>query len=134
LCFKTKKIKKIRINYFVVAGAIMLLVAGCKGKDKQVENDPKAVVTAFFQRMSEKDVDGAAKLATKESKGTLDIIKKAVDAAEKMGLKDSIGKDDPSDDFKNMVIGEAKINVCNTTVSVSNMAKDDGIKEFPLKK
>ncbi|MDZ4809838.1 MAG: hypothetical protein SGI96_16475 [Bacteroidota bacterium] len=112
----------------------MLLVAGCKGKDKQVENDPKAVVTAFFQRMSEKDVDGAAKLATKESKGTLDIIKKAVDAAEKMGLKDSIGKDDPSDDFKNMVIGEAKINVGNTTVSVSNMAKDDGIKEFPLKK
>ena len=126
--------KKLSINYFVVAGAIMPLVAGCKGKDKQEENDPKAVVTAFFQRMSEKDIDGAAKLATKESKGTLDMIKKAVGAAEKMGLKDSIGKDDPSDDFKNMVIGEAKINVGNATVSVINMAKDEDIKEFSLKK
>ncbi len=126
--------KKITANYFVIASAIMLLVAGCKGKDKQVENDPKAVVTAFFERISEKDMDGAAKLATKESKGTLEMMKKAVDAAEKMGMKDSIGKDDPAEDFKNMVIGEAKIDGDNATVSVSNKVKDDGVKEFPLKK
>ena len=126
--------KKITTKYFVIASAIMLLVAGCKGKDKQVENDPKAVVTAFFERMSKKDMDGAAKLATKESKGTIDMMKKALDAAEKMGMKDSVSKDDPAEDFKNMVIGEAKIDGDNATVSVSNKAKDDGVKEFPLKK
>jgi Domain of unknown function (DUF4878) len=126
--------KKLTTNYFVITGAIMLLVAGCKGKDKQVENDPKAVVIAFFEKMAKKDLDGAAKLATKESKGTIDMMKKAIDAAEKMGMKDSKEKDDPSEDFKNMVIGEAKIDGDNATVAVSNKAKDDGTKEFPLKK
>ena len=131
---KPKTMKKTTTNYFVIASAIMLLVAGCKGKDKQVANDPKAVVTAFFERMSKKDMDGAAKLATKESKGTLDLMKKAIDAAEKMGMKDSIGKEDPAEDFKNIEIGEAKIDGDNATVSITNKAKNDGVKDFPLKK
>jgi hypothetical protein len=126
--------KKLTTNYFFIASAIMLLIAGCKGKDKQVENDPKAVVIAFFEKMAKKDLDGAAKLATKDSKGTIDMMKKAIDAAEKMGMKDSKEKDDPSEDFKNMVIGEAKIDGDKATVSVTNKAKDDGVKEFPLKK
>jgi len=126
--------KKITNRYYVIAIAIKLLISSCKGKDKKVENDPKAVVTAFFEMMSKKDMDGAAKLATKESKGTLDMMKKAIDAAEKMGMKDSKEKDDPAEDFKNMVIGEAKIDGDNATVSVTNKAKDDGAKEFPLKK
>jgi hypothetical protein len=126
--------KKLTTIYFAFASAMLLLVAGCKGKDKQVENDPKVVVAAFFERMSKKDLDGAAKLATKESKGTLDMMKKAIDAAEKMGMKDTKSKDDPSEDFKNLIIGEVKIDGDNAIVAVTNKAKDDGVKNFPMKK
>lgn len=126
--------KKLTI-YFVFASTLLLMIAGCKGKDK-VANDPKAVVTAFFERMSKKDLEGAAKLATKDSKGTIDMMKKAMDAAEKMGeAKDSTAKEsDPSEDFKKMVIGEAKINGETATVSVTNTDKKNETNEFPLKK
>ena len=126
--------KKLTI-YFVFASTLLLMIAGCKGKDK-VANDPKAVVTAFFEKMSKKDLEGAAKLATKDSKGTMDMMKKAMDAAEKMeGAKDSTAKEsDPSEDFKNMVIGEAKIDGDNATVSVTNKAKNNETNDFPLKK
>ncbi len=127
--------KKIISNYFFIAGAIMLLISGCKGKDAQVADDPKAVVLAFFERMSKKDIDGAAKLATKDSKATLDMMKKAIDAAEKMGMdKDKSAKDDPSEDFKNIEIGEAKIDGDKATVSITNKVKNDGTKDFPLVK
>lgn len=126
--------KKI-INYLFITGVIFTLVPGCKGKEK-VENDPRSVVTAFFERMSKKDLDGAAKLATKDSKTTIDLMKKAMDAAEKMGMdKDSMIKnDDPTEEFKKMVIGEAKINGDNATVAVTNTVKDNKMNEFPLKK
>ena len=86
--------------------------------------------------MSKKDLDGAAKLATKDSKTTIDLMKKAMDAAEKMGMdKDSMIKnDDPTEEFKKMVIGEAKINGDNATVAVTNTVKDNKMNEFPLKK
>ena len=126
--------KKLTI-YFVFASTLLLMIAGCKGKDKTA-NDPKAVVTAFFERMSKKDLEGAARLATKDSKGTIDMMKKAMDAAEKMGsLKDSASKgSDPTEDFKKLVIGEAKINGDNATVSVTNPDKNNEMNEFPLKK
>jgi Domain of unknown function (DUF4878) len=130
---KNKKMKKLT-TYFVLISTVMILVTGCKGKDKAVENDPKAVVTAFFERMSKKDLDGAAKLATKESKATIDMMKKAIDAAEKMGVKDTSSKDDPSGEFKKMEIGEVKIDGDNATVAVTNHAKGDKVSEFPLKK
>lgn len=121
--------------FSMLAGIILVLAAGCKGKEKVV-NDPKAVVTAFFERMSKKDLDGAAALATKDSKTVIDLMKKAMDAAEKMGMdKDSAAKkDDPSEEFKQMVIGEAKIDGDNATVSVTNKVKDNKVVEFPLKK
>lgn len=127
--------KKIVSNCFVIAGAIALLLTSCKGKDAQVADDPKSVVMAFFERMSKKDIDGAAKLATKDSKATLDMMKKAIDAAEKMGMdKDKTAKDDPSEDFKNLVIGEVKIDGDKATISITNKAKNEGPKDFPLKK
>jgi DNA-directed RNA polymerase specialized sigma54-like protein len=118
---------------FIAIAAITLAV-GCKGKDK-VADDPKAVLTAFFERMSKKDMEGAAKLATKDSKGTLEMMKKAIDMGEKMGkMGDSAKKDDPSEEFKKMKIGDAKIDGDNATVSVSNPGKDDKVVDFPLKK
>ncbi len=113
----------------------LFLFTGCKGKEK-VGNDPRSVMVAFFERMSKKDLDGAARLSTKDSKSTIDMMKKAMDAAEKMGMdKDSTVKnDDPSEEFKKMVIGEAKINGDNATVTVTNTVKNNEKNEFPLKK
>lgn len=111
------------------------LITGCGGKDK-VANDPKAVVVAFFERMANKDIDGAAKLATKDSKGTMDMMKKAIDAAEKMkgAMKDmKQEEEDPVAEFKNMEFGEAKVDGDNATVAVINKKKNETI-EFPLKK
>jgi len=119
--------------YFAMAGAMLVIFAGCKGKDKKVDNDPKAVVTAFFERMSKKDLDGSAKLATKESKATIGMMKKAIDTAEKMGVKDTTSED-PSEEFKKMEIGDVKIDGDKATVSVTNHAKGDKVQEFPLVK
>ncbi|HUR64804.1 MAG TPA: hypothetical protein VMZ03_00515 [Chitinophagaceae bacterium] len=115
---------------FLIASFCALLITSCKGKDSVAGNDPKAVITAFFEKMSKKDIDGAAKLCTKESKSTLDIIKKGMDASKTME-SDSAKKDE--EDFKDMVIGEAKIDGDKATVSVSNK-KDNKAVAFPLKK
>lgn len=117
-------------NVLFLAGAIALLAVGCKGKDK-VANDPKTVIAAFFEKMAKKDVDGAAKLCTKDSKSTMDMMKKGMEAAEKMGtMKDA--KDD-SEDFKNVEFGEAKIDGDNATVAITNKKKGQAL-DFPLKK
>jgi hypothetical protein len=129
--------KKI-VSTLFAATAVLVLAVGCKGKDT-VANDPKAVLAAFFEKMSKKDMEGAAKLATKGSQGTMEMMKKAMTMAEDMkdkmgGLKDSAKEKDPSEDFKKMKIGEAKIDGDNATVSVTNTDKDDKVVEFPLKK
>lgn len=114
-----------------LAGLFALLLTGCKGKDKAVAADPKSVITAFFEKMSKKDIDGATKLCTKESKTTMDLMKKGIEAAEKM--KESGAKTEEEDEFKNMQIGEAKIDGDNATVSVTNTKKKETV-DFPLKK
>jgi Domain of unknown function (DUF4878) len=122
--------KKI-LTVSLFAGVMSLLMIGCKSKDSAAGGDPKTVLTAFFEKMSKKDIDGAAKLATKDSKATMDMMKKAIDAAEKMG---ETGKEkDGTEDFKDMVIGDAKIDGDNATVSVTNK-KENRTVDFPLKK
>ena len=123
-----------KLNTLLIAATVLTLAVGCKGKDS-VANDPKTVLISFFERMSKKDFDGAAKLATKDSKSTMDMMKKAMDAAEKMGgLSDKTKKDDPSEEFKKMQVGDAKIDGDNATVSVTNPSKDNNVVNFPLKK
>jgi hypothetical protein len=117
-------------NVFLLAGAIALLAVGCKGKGAAAGGDPKTVITAFFEKMAKKDIDGAARLCTKDSKSTMDMMKKGMDAAEKMG--EMKGKDD-TEDFKDMVVGDAKIDGDDATVSITNKKKEETI-EFPLKK
>lgn len=119
--------KKI-LNLCLLAGTLALLT-GCKGKNS-VANDPKAVVVAFFEKMAKKDIEGATKLATKDSKSTMDMMKKAMDMGEKMGTKEK----DPTEDFKNMKFGDAKIDGDKATVSVTNPAKGETAFDFPLVK
>ena len=123
------------LSAFTLAAVVISFLTGCKGKDAVSGGDPKTVFTAFFELMAKKDFEGAAKLATKESKGTMDMMKKAMDMGETM--KDKIGdvkEKDNTEDFKNMQIGEAKIDGDNATVSVTNPGKDNATFAFPLKK
>ena len=122
--------KKVMNSIFAVA-VTALIITGCKGKDGVADN-PKAVLVAFFERMAKKDLEGAAKLATKDSKSTMDMMKKAMDMAEKMKGTEKT-EEDPAEDFKNMVVGDAKIDGSNATVSVTNKKKNETV-EFPLKK
>ncbi len=121
-----------KLNSLILAiAALSLAISGCKGKDGVADN-PKAVLIAFFEKMSKKDLEGAAKLATKDSKGTMEMMKKAMDVAEKMKGTEK-AEEDPADDFKNMVVGDAKIDGDNATVSVTNKKKNETV-DFPLKK
>lgn len=124
--------KKIFGFFLLIAFATPVFI-GCKGKDS-VANDPKTVLTTFFERMSKKDIDGAAKLATKDSKGTLDMMKKGMEAAEKMKGMGGAEEKDPTEDFKKMTFGDAKIEGDKATVSVTNPAKGKEPFEFPLVK
>ncbi len=121
--------KMIQSLLMVTVAAVML--AACKGGGVN-GSDPKAVLTEFFQRMSKKDIDGAAKLATKDSKATMDMMKKGMEMAEKMG-KDAKKEDDMSEDFKDVEIGEAKITGETATVAFTNKKKGQTF-DFPLKK
>ena len=91
--------------------------------------DPKAVLGQFFTALSKNDIEGARKLATKDSKSMIDMME--------MGMK--MGKDkNESDKFKpdNMEIGEAKIDGDKAVISVKeknsgetmnyNLKKEDG--------
>ena len=98
---------------------------GCKSGG----GDPKAVLGQFFTALSKDDMEGARKLATKDSKQMIDFME--------MGMK--MGKDKKeSDKFKpdNMEIGEAKIDGDKAVVPVKekttgetlnyNLKKEDG--------
>jgi len=114
----------------VIALLPVLFFVGCGGSMKNA--DPKEVMTEFFKKLSQKDIDGAAKLATKDSKATLDMIKKGFDMAEKMkGSTET--QEDPTEEFKNVEIGEAKIDGDVATVPFKNTKKNAEF-EFPLKK
>lgn len=119
------------MNSIFAVAVTALIITGCKGKDGVADN-PKAVLVAFFERMAKKDLEGAAKLATKDSKSTMDMMKKAMDMAEKMKGTEKT-EEDPAEDFKNMVVGDAKIDGSNATVSVTNKKKNETV-DFPLKK
>lgn len=121
--------KMIQSLLMITAAAVML--AACKGGGVN-GSDPKAVLKEFFDRMAKKDIDGAAKLATKDSKSTMDMMKKGMEMAEKMG-KDEKKEEDMSEDFKDVEIGEAKITGETATVPFTNKKKGQSF-EFPLKK
>jgi hypothetical protein len=122
--------KKI-FSFLLLAIAMGSISTGCGGGGMS-NASPKEVLVAFFEKLSKKDIDGATKLATKDSKSTMEMMKKGLDMADKM--KDQIkDKEDPTEEFKNMEVGEAKINGDVATVAVRNKKKEQEV-EFPLKK
>lgn len=124
--------KKI-MHSFLVVTALAIIMVSCGSKASS--SDPKVVLKEFFSRLAKKDVDGAAELATKDSKATMDIMKKGIDMAEKMEKENPQDKPekDPTEDFKNVEFGDAKINGETATVPVKNK-KDNEESEFTLRK
>jgi hypothetical protein len=120
------------IQFLPVLATIALLATGCNN-DKASSSDPKVVLQEFMQRLSKKDIEGATKLATKDSKSTMDMMKKALDA-EKKSDEPAAKEDDATDEFKDVVIGEAKIDGDNAVVPFSNKKNKDKIVEIPLRK
>jgi hypothetical protein len=123
--------KKI-IKLLPLLTAFVLIAASCGNKGAN-SSDPKAVLVEFMKRMEKKDIDGAAKLATKDSKSTMDMMKKGMEMAEKMKDKDKPSDDDPSESFKDVEIGEAKIDGETATVPFKSKKKDTQF-DFPLRK
>jgi hypothetical protein len=121
--------KKI-LSFLLIMIPMLVIVTSCNNSASNM--GPKEVLAAFFEKLSQKDIEGASKLATKDSKSTLDMMKKGLEMAEKM--KDQADpKEDPAAEFKDVEIGEAKINGDVATVPVKNKKKGEEI-EMPLKK
>lgn len=118
--------KKTTQLFLAVAAMATIVFASCSGG----ANEPKAVVKAFFEKLSKKDVDGAAKHATASSKSTLDMMKKGLEMADKMP-KESKEKD-PAEEFKNMEFGEARISGDTAYVPVGK--KGEKMSDIPLVK
>ena len=117
-------------SLFLFAAAAVLIIS-CNNKG--ASSDPKAVLVEFMKRLSEKDIDGAAKLATKDSKAALDMMKKAIDMGEKMKGDAKAEDEDPTAEFKDVEIGEAKITGETALVPFKSKKEKESI-DFPLKK
>lgn len=90
--------------------------------------DPKATLISFFEALGKKDIAGARKLATADSKSMLDMME--------MGMKSASAKDnsemDKFDKTK-MEFGEAKIEGDKATVPVKEKTSGESTN-FILKK
>ncbi len=88
--------------------------------------DPKATLSQFFEALSKKDMEGARKLATKDSKSMIDMMEMGMNMA-----KDK--KDTEKFDKANMEFGEAKIDGDKATVSVKEKTSGETLN-YILKK
>lgn len=89
-------------------------------------SNPKSVLMSFFDALGKKDINGARKLATAESKSMLDMME--------MGMK--MGGADKKDDKynkANMEFGEAKIDGDKATVPVKDKTSGE-TTNYTLKK
>lgn len=118
------------LTAFVIGGIFFTTsIVSCKSKD--VANDPKSVLVSFFERMGKKDLDGAEKLSTKDSKATIQMMKKGMEMAEKM--KESGAKSEETEKFEGATFGDAKIDGDNATVPVK-LKDGTNEMEYSLKK
>ena len=114
--------KKIVLALFVFSAICM---SSCNSGSS---NDPKAVLSAFFDAMAKKDIAAARKLSTADSKGMFDLME--------VGLKMQDTMDDKTHeqyDKSKMVIGEPKIEGDKATVNVKETKNGESIN-FVLKK
>ncbi|WP_114792066.1 DUF4878 domain-containing protein [Niabella yanshanensis] len=110
-----------------LVAAILLISCG-----SVTSNDPNAVLQEFFEHLAKKDIDGASKYVTSDSKPTMQMMKKGLDMAEKM--KDSLPQSDPMKDFQDVVIEPARIMGDSAFVLVKSKTQQRPEAEFKLLK
>lgn len=102
-----------------IAGMVIMF-SGCKSGG----GDPKAVLAEFFDLLSKKDIAGARKLATADSKSMLDMMEMAMKTDTKEATKYDKAK---------MEYGEAKIEGDKATVPVKEKESGETMN-YTLKK
>jgi hypothetical protein len=114
--------KKVLVVLF--AFSTLYLVSCKNGAD-----DPKTVLTGFFDAMAKKDIAAARKLATADSKSMLDLMEMG------MKMKDNTMEDKTNQQFdkSKMEMSEAKIEGDRATVQVKEIKSGESI-DFVLKK
>jgi hypothetical protein len=112
--------KKMMLASLVVFTVLFL------GSCKSAGSDPKATLIAFFDALEKKDIEGARKLATAESKSMIDMMEMGMKMA-----KDS--KDADKFDKTKMEFGEAKIEGDKASVPVKEKSTGE-TTNFTLKK
>ncbi len=112
---------------FSLVAAILLI--SCSSV---TSNDPNAVLQEFFEHLAKKDIDGATKYVTSDSKPTMQMMKKGLDMAEKM--KDSLPQSDPMKDFQDVVIEPARVMGDSAFIVVKSKSQQRPDAEFKLLK
>ncbi len=107
---------------FAIVMLLSISFLGCNSGG----GDPKAVLGQFFSALSKNDIEGARKLATKDSKQMIDLME--------MGMKMAKDKKE-SDKFKtdNMEIGDAKIDGDKAIIPVKEKTTGESLN-YTLKK
>jgi hypothetical protein len=111
---------------------LLTFILACNNDPEEIKGDPpEKVARSFFEKMSQKDFDGAATFATKDSKPALDMLRQFVATATAMN-PGKVAANDPAERFKSIEISKATIS--GNTAIVSMKYPGDSIEvEFPLK-
>jgi hypothetical protein len=113
--------KKIMFVLAILGGIV--LYTGCKSSG----GDPKKTLESFFDALAKKDIEGARKFATAESKSMLDMMEMGM----KMAKEDA--KETEKYDKTKMEFGEPKIEGDKATIAVKEKASGESTN-FTLKK
>lgn len=105
----------------------LVIMAACSNV---TGNDPNVVLQEFFEHLAKKDIDGASKYVTSDSKPTMQMMKKGLDMAEK--TKDSALQNDPMKEFEDVVIEPARVMGDSALITVRSKTNKRPNAEFKL--
>ncbi len=105
----------------------LVIMAACSNV---TGNDPNVVLQEFFEHLAKKDIDGASKYVTSDSKPTMQMMKKGLDMAEK--TKDSALQNNPMKEFEDVVIEHARIMGDSALITVRSKTNKRPNAEFKL--
>lgn len=105
----------------------LVIMAACSNV---TGNDPNVVLQEFFEHLAKKDIDGASKYVTSDSKPTMQMMKKGLDMAEK--TKDSSLQNDPMKEFEDVVIEPARVMGDSALITVRSKTNKRPNAEFKL--
>lgn len=112
--------------YLLIA---LIIFAAC---NSVTGNDPNVVLQEFFEHLAKKDIDGASKYVTSDSKPTMQMMKKGLDMAEKM--KENAPPHDLMKEFEDVVIEPARVMGDSALVTVKSKTNKRPSAEFKLLK